>query len=95
MPLFGRIHVILLAVIALFGAMPGRACRTKRLPPRVSLATRYSHEGFHFPRDLPLQLCDVTVWVTVAAGLTPLICFSLWLPTRSQTNSIARESFSG
>ncbi len=30
---------------------------------------RYSHEGVR-ARNLPLQLCDVTVWVTVAACFT-------------------------
>ena len=30
---------------------------------------RYSHEGVHLT-NLPLQLCDVTLWVTIAACLT-------------------------
>ena len=30
---------------------------------------RYGHEGVHL-RNLPLQLCDVTLWVTILACLT-------------------------
>jgi len=33
-------------------------------------AFRYSHEGFRFPNNLPLQLCDVCLWGTVVACLT-------------------------
>ncbi len=85
MPLFGTVHLSLLAAIALIGWALSWACRTNRLPPTlvrrvlgIALAVneliwwafRYSHEGFHFPKNMPLQLCDLTVWMTVATCLT-------------------------
>jgi len=85
MTLFGPIHLSLLGLIAAVGVLLAWVWRTGRLPgravritPGVALGAnelvwwvfRYSHEGFHFPTNLPLQLCDVTVWMTVAACLT-------------------------
>ena len=85
MTLFGPIHLTLLAAIVAVTVLLAWLCRTGRLPARpvriilgLALAAneliwwvyRYSHEGFHFPRNLPLQLCDVTVWMTVIACLT-------------------------
>ena len=83
-PLFGRLHLALLAATVSIavalpwlcrrGAMPARA--TRLIVGRALLANelgwwafRYSHEGVH-ARNLPLQLCDLTVWLSVAACLT-------------------------
>lgn len=85
MPLFGTVHLSLLAGIAFLSVLTAWLCRTGRLPSRpvrlalgygiavnelIWWAYRYSHEGFRFPHNLPLQLCDATVWATVIACLT-------------------------
>lgn len=84
MPLFGPLHLTLLAVIAgLCVLLPWLcrravvAARSLRLTVGWALAAnelgwwifRYSHEGVHL-RNLPLQLCDLTVWLSVLACLT-------------------------
>lgn len=64
-----------LSALARRGAASGRAVR---LPLACAMAAneltwygfRLHTEGFRFPGALPLQLCDVTVWVTAAAALT-------------------------
>jgi hypothetical integral membrane protein (TIGR02206 family) len=85
MQLFGPLHLSLLATIAALCALLAWVCRRSpaaATPLRYTVGTalavnelgwwvfRYSHEGFRFPRNLPLQLCDVTVWATVIACLT-------------------------
>ncbi len=85
MRLFGPLHLSLLIAIAMAAAGLSLLCRHRPVSARsvrlilgCGLAVneiiwwifRYSHEGFRFPENLPLQLCDVTVWSTVAACLT-------------------------
>ncbi len=85
MRLFGPVHLLLLAGIALAAVLLAHLCRHGLISSRVvrlilgySLAIneviwwifRYSHEGFRFPLNLPLQLCDIAVWTTVLACLT-------------------------
>jgi hypothetical integral membrane protein (TIGR02206 family) len=82
--LFGPLHLELLAGIGAVGFLLVWLCRhadRARLPVRLALGIglvvnelvwwrfRYSHEGVHL-WNLPLQLCDVTLWMTAIACLT-------------------------
>lgn len=89
MELFGPLHLALLAAIVAAGSVLVWTCRSRepaRRPVRLVLGVglmgneaiwlcyRYSHEGIHL-WNLPLQLCDATVWMTAFACLT----LSPWL----------------
>ena len=84
MPLFGPLHLGLLALTAAVAAVLTRVCRRQPALRRVvRLAIgwglvvneliwwgfRYSHEGFHL-WNLPFQLCDVTLWMSALASIT-------------------------
>lgn len=84
MTLFGSLHLSLLAIIGFVAVLLPWLCRRGQLPSRqvrlfigwsillnelVWWAFRYSHEGIH-ATNLPLQLCDLTVWLSVFACLT-------------------------
>ena len=82
--LFGALHLGLLAAVAVIAWLLVRRCRRSpaaRRPIRLALGIglianelvwwwfRYSHEGVHL-WNLPLQLSDVTLWMTAFACLT-------------------------
>ena len=83
--LVGPAHILILFSIAGIAAALAYACRRSRRAARsiryslaVFLAVNeiiwYAYllrtEGFRFPNDLPLELCNVTLWVTVFAALS-------------------------
>lgn len=85
MQLFGPLHLSLLAITAVIAWVLAVLCRRRpararavRLSIGYGLGVneliwwgfRYSHEGFRFPVNLPLQLCDATVWAAVIACIT-------------------------
>jgi hypothetical integral membrane protein (TIGR02206 family) len=84
-PLFGPLHLALMAAIAVcatLAAMVSRHRPTRVRAFRITLGWflivnelvwygfRYWHEGVHL-RNLPLQLCDVTLWASAIACLVP------------------------
>lgn len=84
MRLFGPTHLALLAGTVVLAIVAVALCRRRpsiqfalrmglgwgmMLNEVVWLVYRYSHEGIHLP-NLPLQLCDFSLWMTIAACLT-------------------------
>ncbi|HEX4750985.1 MAG TPA: TIGR02206 family membrane protein [Bryobacteraceae bacterium] len=84
MRLFGPLHLSLLAAITVIAVLLSWLLRRRivnagwaRISIGCALAVneviwwifRYSKEGFRFPNNLPLQLCDVAVWTTALACL--------------------------
>ena len=84
MPLFGATHISLLMGIAAAAVLLPALCRRGRVSGRTArfalgygLAVnelvwwvfRYSHEGVHLV-NLPLQLCDITLWAAALACVT-------------------------
>ena len=83
--LFGPVHLAIIGAIPLTAVGLSALCRKSRTASiwiRRSLglfllaneliwyAYRYSNEGFRFPNGLPLQLCDLTLWLTIVAALS-------------------------
>jgi hypothetical integral membrane protein (TIGR02206 family) len=81
MPLFGPVHLSLLCASAALAILLCWLCRTGRVSkPAVRLVFgcglilnefgwwyfRYSQEGLRIT-NLPLQLCDISLWATIAA----------------------------
>lgn len=81
--LFGVAHLAIIGAIPLVALILSWLCRIKpasRIWIRRGLGTfllineliwyvyRYGHEGFRFPDGLPLQLCDLTLWLTIVAA---------------------------
>jgi hypothetical integral membrane protein (TIGR02206 family) len=82
--LFGPLHLSLLALIAFVAIVVALLSRRGLLPKRAARLTlgwalvvneliwwgyRYSHEGIHLT-NLPLQICDLSLWGSVLACLT-------------------------
>ncbi len=83
--LFGLPHLLILAAVPGTAAVlryAGRCAPAFLRPARFALGSflaanelvwygyRLYHEGFRFPEGLPLQLCDLALWLTVIAALT-------------------------
>jgi hypothetical integral membrane protein (TIGR02206 family) len=88
-PLFGPLHLTLLGIITAIAALLSVLLRKQKLPAtavRLTLgyglainefiwwAFRYSHEGLHL-NNLPLQLCDASLWMTIVACITLIPTF--------------------
>ncbi len=83
--LFGRAHLLLMAAIPVFAALLAWAVRGSAAAARATrlglgwfllinelvwYGYRLITEGNRFPEGLPLQLCDLTLWLAVLSLLT-------------------------
>jgi len=76
--LFGPLHLLILASVPAIAAMLAKAASWIRyglgafltLNELTWYAYRLRVEGFRFPEGLPLNLCDLTLWLTVVALFT-------------------------
>jgi len=78
---YGLSHLLWLAGIAAASILLSAGCRANLIPQRSLRAAlfcllaggelmRYYTDGFHFPDQLPLNLCNITAWVAAIACLT-------------------------
>jgi len=94
--LFGVAHLAILAAIpGTAAALAGLARRKPGIRRSIAVclglllavnelvwyAWRLHAEGFRFPEGLPLELCDLTLWLTVASTMTlqPAVFEFAWL----------------
>jgi len=79
--IYGLSHLSWLAGITAASVALSLGCRAKWIPTGTLRAVlicllavgelmRYYTDGFHFPDQLPLNLCNITAWVAVIACLT-------------------------
>ena len=83
--LFGPAHLLILISVPALGLALATWCRSSQRAARnirysiafflsanelIWYAYRLHYEGFRFPHALPLNLCDLTLWLTVAAILS-------------------------
>ncbi len=77
--LFGPAHWLIIAAIPAAGWwLGGRAHRWRKwmgaglmVNELIWYAYRLSTEGWRFPEAMPLQLCDLALWLTVIAAFVP------------------------
>jgi len=94
--IFGPLHLTILASIGALAAVSVRICRKSKTSLSagrwiaglfltanevVWWTFRYAHEGIHLS-NLPLQLCDIAVWLAVLACLSdaPIILEAAYFP---------------
>ena len=80
--LFGAVHWMILAAIPAAAAGLAWATRRNPKPVRIGMGVfllineliwygyRLRVEGWRFPEGMPLQLCDLALWMTIAAALS-------------------------
>lgn len=83
--LFGPAHLLILISVPALGLALAKWCKRSQMAARniryslafflssnelVWYAYRLHYEGFRFPHALPLNLCDLTLWLTVVATLS-------------------------
>jgi len=83
--LLGPAHLVIIAAIPLIALVLSAVCRGNRpasawirrslglfllINELIWYVYRYHYEGFRFPEGLPLQLCDLTLWLTIIAALS-------------------------